>query len=54
MGLERRKTKNGGVTAEENQERRYKSGGKPRKVGLQQRKTKNSEIRDEEIQEKQC
>ena len=40
MMLERRKTKISRVRAEENQEKRNKCGGKPRKAGLERRKTK--------------
>ena len=52
MGLERRKTKNGRVRAEENHEKRGKRGGKPRKAGLELRKTEKSGDRAEENQEK--
>ena len=52
MVIERKKTMKSGDTAEENQEKRGKSGEKPRKAGFEQRKTKKSEDRAEENQEK--
>ena len=51
MMLERRKRKISRSRAEENQEKRGYSGGKPRKVILEQRKTKKSGISAEENKE---
>ena len=52
MGLERRKNKKSRVRAKENQDKRGKKEGKPRKAGLERRKTKKSGVRAEENQEK--